>query len=207
MNRSFAVLALALCLPFTARADDATQHARAQELVTMLHSDRMIAQLSSAILKQVSDAAQQATGANATPENQARLTDFNKKISDMVGTQLSWNVMGPQIVDVYAKAFTEEELTGIVSFYKTPAGTAFLTKAPQVNQQLQQLAQPKLAALQTQVRDAFEEFRKSLATGAPSGPPTLNTLPPASGSAPATAPAPSTAPATKPTVPSTTPGK
>jgi hypothetical protein len=111
--------------------------------------------------------------------------------------------MGPQIVDIYAKAFTEEELTGIVNFYKSPAGTAFLTKAPQVNQQLQQLAQPKLAALQTQVRDAFEEFRKSLATG----PPTLNTLPPASGSAPASSPVPSTAPATKPITPSPTPNK
>jgi hypothetical protein len=175
MKRSFAVLALALILPLAARADDAAQHAKAQELVSILHSDRMVTQISGAILKQVSDAAQQVTGRNPSPESQAKLTDFNKKITDMVNAQLSWDIMGPQIVNIYAKSFTEDELTAIVTFYKSPAGSAFLAKAPDINQQLQQLAQPKLATLQTQVRDAFEEFRKSVT---PSGPPTLNNLPP-----------------------------
>ena len=207
MNRSFAVLALALILPLTARADDASQHARAQELVTILHSDRMVTQISGAILKQVSDAARQVTGSNPTPENQTKLTEFNKKASDLVNAQLSWDVMGPQIVNIYAKSFTEEELTAIVTFYKSPAGTAFLAKAPDVNQQLQQLAQPKLATLQTQLREAFDEFRKS---ATPTGPPTLQNLPPdgaPAGSVPPTTglsnPAPkSTAPAA-PTAPAT----
>jgi hypothetical protein len=208
MNRSFAVLVLALTLPLTARADDASQHAKAQELVTILHSDRMVTQISGAILKQVSDAAQQVTGRNPSPENQTRLTDFNKKVTDMVNAQLSWDAMGPQIVNIYAKAFTEDELTAIVTFYKSPAGTAFLAKAPDINQQLQQVAQPKLVTLQAQVRDAFEEFRKSVT---PSGPPTLNNLPPdgaPAGSVPPTsglsAPAPkSTTPATPSTKPAT----
>jgi len=204
MNRSFAILALALMLPLAARADDASQHARAQELVTILHSDRMVTQISGAILKQVSDAAKQVTGSNPSPENQTKLTDFNKKATDLVNAQLSWDVMGPQIVNIYAKSFTEEELTSIVNFYKSPAGTAFLAKAPDINQQLQQLAQPKLATLQTQLREAFEEFRKN---AAPSGPPTLQNLPPEgapAGSAPPTTVLPRPAPkSTTPTAPTT----
>jgi hypothetical protein len=175
MNRCFAVLALTLILPLAARADDASQHAKAQELVTILHSDRMVTQISSTILKQVSDAAEQAAGRNPSPENQTKVTDFNKKVTDLVNAQLSWDIMGPQIVNIYAKSFSEDELTAIVTFYKSPAGSAFLAKAPEINQQLQQLAQPKLATLQTQIREAFDEFRKSVA---PSGPPTLQNLPP-----------------------------
>jgi hypothetical protein len=175
MNRSFAVLALALTLPLAARADDASQHAKAQELVGILHSERMVTQISGTILKQVSEAAQQVESRNPSPENQTKLTDFNKKVTDMVNAQLSWETMGPQIVDIYAKSFTEDELTAIVNFYKSPAGSAFLAKAPDINQKLQQLAQPKLATLQTQVRDAFQDFQKSVA---PSGPPTLQNLPP-----------------------------
>lgn len=203
MNRSFAVLALALILPLAARADDASQHAKAQELVTILHSDRMVTQISSTILKQVSDAAQQAAGRNPSPENQTKVTDFNKKVTDLVNAQLSWDIMGPQIVNIYAKSFTEDELTAIVTFYKSPAGTAFLAKAPEINQQLQQLAQPKLATLQTQIREAFNEFRKSVA---PSGPPTLQNLPPEG--APAGSVPPTTGlstPAPKSTTPATTP--
>ena len=204
MNRSFAVFALALILPLTGRADDASQHARAQELVTILHSDRMVTQISGAILKQVSDAAKQVTGSNPTPENQTKLTEFNKKATDLVNAELSWDVMGPQIVNIYAKVFSEDELTAIVNFYKSPAGTAFLAKAPDVNQQLQQLAQPKLATLQTQLRAAFDEFRKSAAP--PTGPPTLQNLPP--DGAPAGSVPPTTGlsnPAPKSTTPSTTP--
>lgn len=205
MNRSFAVFALALILPLTARADDASQHARAQELVTILHSDRMVTQISGAILKQVSNAAVQAAGRNPSSENQTKVADFDKKVTDMVNAQLSWDVMGPQIVNIYAKSFTEDELTAIVTFYKSPAGTAFLAKAPEINQQLQQLAQPKLATLQTQIREAFDEFRKSVA---PSGPPTLQNLPPEG--APAGSVPPTTGlstPAPKSTTPATTPEK
>jgi hypothetical protein len=211
MNRSFAVLALALTFSLTARADDASQHARAQELVSILHSERMVTQISGAILKQVSDAARQVTGSNPSPENQTRLTEFNKKATDLVNAQFSWDVMGPQIVNIYAKAFTEDELTAILNFYKSPAGTAFLAKAPDINQQLQQLAQPKLAALQTQLREAFEEFRK---TATPTGPPTLQNLPPEgapAGSVPPTtglsAPAPKSTTPSNPVKPATPPTK
>lgn len=200
MNCRFAVLALALALPVAARADDATQHARAQELVTILHSDRMLGQLSGNILKQVSDAAQQVAGPNPSAENQAKIAEFNKKITDLVDAQLGWKVMGPDIVNIYAKSFSEDELTAILTFYKSPAGAAFLAKAPEVNQQLQQLAQPKLSALQTQLREAFDEFRKSVA---PAAPPTLNNLPPAG---PASSPSPTTGSTPKsntPTAPAT----
>jgi uncharacterized protein len=181
MNRSLAVLALALCLPLTARADDASKHAKAQELIGILHSEQMISQLSANLMKQVRDAAQQITGTDPTPEKKAHLDEFEKKVSGMFEEQLSWNLMGPQIVNIYATNFTEDELTAIVNFYKSPAGAAFLTKAPQINQQLGQIAQPKVAALQTEIRQAFEEFRKAQQT---TGPPTLNSLPPAGAPAP-----------------------
>jgi len=174
MNRSIALLALTLCLPLAARADDATQHARAQELITVLKSQQMLGQLSTNLEQQAHNAAMQIVGANATPEATARVQEFDKKVAGMVDAQLSWNAIGPEVVNIYAKTFTEEELTGILNFYKSPAGAAFVAKMPTVNTQLNQIAQPKLAALQTQVGQAFSGFR-----GANAGPPTLNSLPPA----------------------------
>jgi len=177
MNRSLALLALTLCLPLAARADDATQHARAQELITVLKSQQMLGQLSTNLEQQAHNAAMQIVGANATPEATARVQEFDKKVAGMVDAQLSWNAIGPEVVNIYAKTFTEEELTAILNFYKSPAGAAFVAKMPTVNTQLNQIAQPKLAALQSQVGQAFSEFRS--ANAAPAGPPTLNTLPPA----------------------------
>lgn len=205
MNRRFCfqatALSLALCLPLAARADDAAQHARAQELINILHSEQALSQLSTNLEKQAHDAATQIAGANPSAEATSRIQDFDKKVAGLVDAQLSWTVLGPQIVNIYAKAFTEDELAAIVTFYKSPAGTAFVAKMPEVNNQLNQLAQPRLTSLQSQVGQAFAEFRNAQ-SAAPTGPPTLNSLPPAGAAAPAT---PSNA-APKPT-PKTTPAK
>lgn len=192
MNRRIFLIApalcLTLCLPLAARADDAAQHARAQELINILHSERALSQLSANLEKQAHDAANQIAGANPSAETTARIQDFDKKVAGLVDAQLSWSVLGPEIVNIYAKAFTEDELTGILNFYKSPAGTAFVAKMPDINTQLNQLAQPKLTTLQSQVGQAFADFRTAQ-TAAPTGPPTLNTLPPAGPAAPAPKPA------------------
>ena len=88
MKRVALLVALALCLPLSARADDASLHAKAKELVTLLHNDRMVAQLSDTLKKRATDIAEKAIGANPTPENKATLADFEKKISDTVNAQM-----------------------------------------------------------------------------------------------------------------------
>ena len=69
--------------------------------------------------------------------------------------------MQPGIIDLYAKTFTEQELDAIVAFYKTPAGAALIDKIPQIDNQIQQLAQSRLNILQPQITQAFSDFRKS----------------------------------------------
>lgn len=166
MNRVALLIALALCLPLSARADDASLHAKAKELVTLLHTDRMVTQLSDSLKKRADDAAEKAIGANPTPENKTKLTDFEKTISDTVDAQLGWTAMETALTDVYAKTFTEDELTSIIAFYKSPAGMAFLDKTPDVNAQVKDLSTAKINAASAQLNQAFGEFRKSLAPAA-----------------------------------------
>jgi hypothetical protein len=187
INRPALLLVFALALPFTARADDASLHAKAQELVTLLHTDRMVGQLSDNLKKRASDAAQRALGSDTTTDSQTKLADFQKKIADLIDTQISWTVLQPTFVDVYAKNFTEDELTSILAFYKSPAGAAFLEKTPTVNSQVTQMTQAKIAALQQQLNQAFVDLQKSMAPPAPS-------LGPAGTPAPATSRAPASAP-------------
>ena len=166
MKRVALLVALALCLPLSARADDASLHAKAKELVTLLHTDRMVAQLSDTLKKRADDAAEKAIGATPTPENKAKLTDFEKTISDTIDAQLGWSAMEAAVTEVYAKTFTEDELSAIIAFYKSPAGIAFLEKTPEVNAGIKDLSTSKLNAAQTQLNQAFIEFRKSLAAPA-----------------------------------------
>ena len=203
-HRLALLLVLVLCLPIparagqapaahpsqvsAARANDASRRAKAAQLVTLLHTERMVQQNSATIMKQVSDAAEKEIGPNPTPESKARLAGLENKISQMIDAQLDWKALGPAITNFYATTFTEQELDVIVAFYKTPESAAFLEKMPQINDQVEQLAHSRLVILQPQISQAFDDFRKSQA-------------PPAAAPAPAAtspAPAPSTPAASKP---------
>jgi len=163
LPRLVLLLTLVLCLPLAAHADQASRHAKAAQLVALLHTDRMVQQVSANVLKQVSDTAESATGANPTPESKAQLAGFEKKVSQLIDSQLGWKQMQPAFIDLYARNFTDAELDAIVAFYKTPAGAALIDKIPQIDNQIQQLAQSRLNILQPQITQAFSDFRKSQA--------------------------------------------
>ena len=192
INRLALLLALTLCLPLAAHADEASRHAKAQEMITLIHTDRMVQQISVNIMKQLSAAGEKLIGPNATPESKTQLTDFEKKFSDIIDSQVGWKVMEPQLADIYSKAFTEEELNGIVAFYKSPSGIALVEKMPSVNATATQLLQSKMAALQPQMKQMYEEFQRSQTAPTPAP-------------APAATPAPTLAPAPPPAPPASKP--
>jgi hypothetical protein len=173
LPRLVLLLTLVLCLPLAAHADQASRHAKAAQLVALLHTDRMVQQVSANVLKQVSDTAESATGANPTPESKAQLAGFEKKVSQLIDSQLGWKQMQPAFIDLYARNFTDAELDAIVAFYKTPAGIALLSKMPGIDAQANQLAQSRMAALQPQMAQLYNDFRNSQsAPPAPAAAPT-----------------------------------
>jgi uncharacterized protein len=71
---------------------------------------------------------------NLSPERQERLQVIGHAQAD------AFAKMAPKIVDSlvegYARQFTEQELTDMLAFYRSPSGRAIVTKTPQVMQGL-----------------------------------------------------------------------
>ena len=186
-HRLALLLVLVLCLPLAAhagqapaarpsqaiaaRANDASRRAKAAQLVTLLHTERMVQQNSATIMKQVSDAAEKEIGPNPTPESKARLAGLENKISQMIDAQLDWKALGPAIIASTQPPSPSRSWTSSSAFYKTPESAAFLEKMPQINTQVEQLAHSRLAILQPQISQAFDDFRKSQAASTPAAAP------------------------------------
>ncbi|HEY4381050.1 MAG TPA: DUF2059 domain-containing protein [Acidobacteriaceae bacterium] len=183
MNRSALAVALllTLSLPVAARADEASHRAKAQEMIVLLHTDRMVKQVSANFMKQLSTAGEKLIGPNATDAKKTELAEFEKKFAAMIDAQVGWDILQPTLTDYYTKAFTEEELDVIVAFYKTPAGAALVERMPAVNTQATQLLQSKMAAVQPQMKQMYEDFQKSQTASAA---PAAASTPAASASAP-----------------------
>lgn len=175
MKLAAVLIGLTLSLPLAAHADDASLHTKAQEVVLLLHTDRMVNQVAETVRTQIADAAEKVVGDSPTPEAKAKLADFEKKTSDMIDDQVGWKTMEAAFVDIYAKTFTEPELDGIIAFLKSPAGAAFLEKTPTVKTQATELAKTRLAAVQEKVIQSFEEFRNSQSPATSSPAPSADT--------------------------------
>jgi hypothetical protein len=172
MKRLSLLLVLVLCLPLTAHADEASRRAKAQEMVTLLHMDTLMQQMMDTVQKQVSTSLIQLCDKERTPQQQALLDNFTKKTFSLVESRMGWKAIEPEILDLYARNFTDEELDGILAFYKSPAGLSMIAKMPAMSTQASQISQAKLTALMPELKQMMQDFAKAAkdakpATGAP----------------------------------------
>lgn len=163
MKRLVSLVLLVLFVPLTAHADDASKRAKVQEMLGLLHVDRTMAQVMELVKQQTTSMTSQMMGANLTPEQKASISEFQQKVFEYIESQVGWNAMRPQYVDLYTTTFTEDEIDGMVAFYKSPAGQAMIAKTPDLTQKSMVLVQQKMIAVQPQIQQMIEEFARSAA--------------------------------------------
>lgn len=65
--------------------------------------------------------------------------------------EFAWKSLREVYVQVYLETFTQEEIDGMLAFYRSPAGRALVEKQPQAMQRSMQLMQPRLEAMQSRL--------------------------------------------------------
>jgi hypothetical protein len=76
---------------------------------------------------------------------------------------LDWNKLEPMYVRIYQKTFTQQEVDGMIVFYKTPAGRAVMSKMPAAMQntmnEMQQMMGPVVQKMQRMQQDVIAEIK------------------------------------------------
>ncbi|MEW8187516.1 MAG: DUF2059 domain-containing protein [Candidatus Thiodiazotropha endolucinida] len=57
---------------------------------------------------------------------------------------MSWEGLVEPTIEVYEKAYTEEEIQGLIDFYKSPIGIAYIEKMPEVNKQCSEIMMQRM---------------------------------------------------------------
>lgn len=165
MRRYVAVLLIALTVGCCcARADEASKRAKAEQLFVLLHMDTMMDQLMSGVKKQVQQITESMPGADqATPEQKKQIVDFQQRVMDTVNQKIGWKALEPDFINLYAGTYTEEELDGIIAFYKSPVGQKMMEKTPELMTKSTQIAQQKMSELQPVLNQMVQDFMKQMA--------------------------------------------
>jgi hypothetical protein len=71
--------------------------------------------------------------------------------------ELEWNRLEPLYIRVYQQSFTQQEIDGFISFYRTPVGQALVKKMPVVLQQTSNEMQSRMTPMMQRIQQMQQE--------------------------------------------------
>lgn len=89
-----------------------------------------------------------------TAEQKQLLDVLPAKIVAAMQPEFSWEILKPDFVRLYAETFSQEEVDGMIQFYKSPLGQTLISKMPVVMNRSMQIVQARLGAAMPKVQSA-----------------------------------------------------
>ena len=162
MKPSLLALLLAICSSL-ANAAPATAES-VETLLVLTKAQELIDSANSNVESSIRQGMLAAVGGTDLNAEQKQLLDvLPSKLVAAMQPEFSWQVLKPDFVRLYAETFNQEEVDGMIQFYKSPLGQSLIAKMPQVLNRSMQVTQARLGAampkLQSAVAAAIAEVK------------------------------------------------
>ena len=122
--------------------------------------DSVMAQMDNLMQQTIAQATQ---GQKVPPKIQKDIDQRRDEMIAMMKDLLSWSKLEPLYVRVYQKTFSQQEVDGMIAFYKTPGGQAVIAKMPAVMQntieEMQQMMAPVMQKMQKMQQDVVAQMK------------------------------------------------
>jgi uncharacterized protein len=163
MKRLLYALLLLFAISPVVHADDSSKQAKVEELIKLTKIDQLLAQMTGQMTTRLKTmAAQQNARQKFTPAQEKLVNDYINQVQGITQGAVAWDKMKPILVQVYTETYTDQELDGILTFYRSPSGQALVAKSPQLMNRTVELVQQKMTAVQPQLQQANEDFSRKM---------------------------------------------
>jgi hypothetical protein len=171
MCRTLAILLLAgIAVPALA-ADPPASTQSVRDLLEATKTHRSLDVMRAQIRKSFEHGMQLAMQGQAVPPDVQKAADaYSARLAALFDEELSWEHYEPIFVDIYASHFTQPQVDALVSFYRSPAGAAYIDQLPAILQESMDRAQARMGSLvpklQQLEKEASAEIRAAVAKAA-----------------------------------------
>lgn len=149
--------------------DHPPSDASIDQLLTLINARQLLDQMKAQVDTMMSagmQAAQQ--GQTLTPERQAIVDRMKTKINAVMAETLNWEYLEPIYIRTYRASLTQDELDGMIAFYASAPGQAYIHKIPVIMQnvmaEMQGMLKPmqeKLVEIQKQTIQELKDLKAS----------------------------------------------
>lgn len=153
MGRWIAIgmLPLVFAGPTAADTEAKSRTELATEVVDIVQTDNSFDELMESIMGLQVQMMQQRGG------DPAQIDGLMRKVSAVLKEEFSKTLKG-DMVTTYAAVFTQEELQGLLEFYRSPVGKKLVEKTPELARKSMELQQKNFATLWPKIDQAIKEY-------------------------------------------------
>jgi hypothetical protein len=148
------LLAFLLGVVLTAAAHAASpSSASIDELLAVTKAERLvrgIAANSDAMMRQ--GVMESLKGIELSAREQSTIDAMIAKFVSAMSDEMAWEKLRPMYVQLYQETFSQEEIEGLLVFYKSPTGQAVIEKMPQVTRGIMAMTQARLTPMMQKFR-------------------------------------------------------
>ena len=119
---------------------DPAKLALIEDLLSLTKVDQLTGQMLNQVEQATKPQIEKIPAVDRRSERIADLQAFESQVFGMIRDRLDYAKVKPEYIKLYDESFTAEELSGIVAFYKSPAGQAYLQKLPVLTSKSVELA-------------------------------------------------------------------
>ncbi len=76
----------------------------------------------------------------------------------LLKNEYKWEILEPKFIQIYKDSLTQDEVDGMIAFYKTPSGQTVIKKMPVIMQQSMMASQSMTQALIPKMQEIQQEF-------------------------------------------------
>lgn len=92
-----------------------------------------------------------------TKEQQGELKDLMTQTLTLMKDELAWQKLKPLYIRVYQESLTQEEVDGLIAFYKSPAGIALTKKIPIIMEKSAKITEERLIPMIKKMNQLLEQ--------------------------------------------------
>jgi len=153
-------LLLSLALAFAASASYANQPTveSVKTLLEVTKTEAIIDQAYASLEQFAKQGIAQETAGKKLTEEQRRVVELAPaKIAEVLKKELSWSTMQPIYIAIYQEAFNQNEIDGLIEFYRGPIGQSLVSKMPIVMNRSMQVMQTHMQMVAPKIKAAIDE--------------------------------------------------
>jgi hypothetical protein len=133
----------------------------AAKLLDVMQVQRLMEEQFDIMRKAQNEAFQQlASGQEASPEATKRAQAMQSELMKLMKKELTWSSMKAEFVAAYAATFTDDELRGLIAFYESPVGRAFIAKTPELTERTTAISSARMQVIMPRVQELLMEYFK-----------------------------------------------